>query len=108
MTVLLLIIYIVLAIVAIVIGYMFLFLLWRILPLIFGVSGGVWLWKYGHDNLGIIIGISGFILFFWWNDYLDTRPIKLKDGDYGGGFSTYDKKAVYDKDGNVKGYIDKD
>ncbi|MDQ3776298.1 MAG: hypothetical protein M3461_19040 [Pseudomonadota bacterium] len=72
---------------------------WLFLPTIAGIWGAIWLWKHGHDNWAIIVGIAGLVLQGKWPGW---------STDTSGYHWTRGKNTVYDKNGNVKGYIDKD
>lgn len=74
----------------------------------FGISEGIWPWVQGRDTLTIILGITGLALLLRWRwFYFRSRkkeePTPESDYDW-----TNNKKAIYDKNGHVKGYVDKD
>ncbi|WP_372722047.1 hypothetical protein [Immundisolibacter sp.] len=74
------------------------FAVWMFLPALLGLGLGIWLWVAGHDNIGVVLIISGFIAQALWN-----RKFKTGGYDPMGG-----KSKIYDKSGNVVGYRDKD
>jgi len=69
-------------------------------PLVLGIAGAVLLWRAGHDNLGVIaaaLGIVGEVIL-----------LRRLPGSGDSGPSWYEGKAkIYDKDGNVTGYHDR-
>ncbi|MGH8564531.1 MAG: hypothetical protein ACREXW_10770 [Gammaproteobacteria bacterium] len=101
--------------------WVLLFFLRMLLPLALGIAAGIWLWKSGHDNWGIAVGIIGIVLnnsVLWSEspiakliDWLIDFPINI--GLPKGGADSYsswkdNKNAIYDKNGNVTGYVDKE
>jgi hypothetical protein len=75
------------------------FFIFIFLPTIAGLVIGIWTWWAGHDNLGMLIILVGFIGQYFWG------------GDSGKG-NTYNPMAGkikrYNKSGDVVGYQDKE
>lgn len=83
------------------------------LPLILGLILAKVIWDSGHDNLAVVVGIAvaggGYYLFFKLDDIMELFSSRKEEkSSYSGGFRTADKKAIYDQQGNVTGYVDKD
>ena len=70
-------------------------------PVILGIVLGVWLWVAGYDNVGAVVGVLGQLV------YSKTWRKKLESS--GSSWSWSDgKRATYDREGNITGYVDKD
>lgn len=54
------------------IGGLVAFALW---PAIGGIVAGVFLWRAGHDNLGVVVGLLGIVGTFIWAKWLSSGPI---------------------------------
>lgn len=100
-------------------GCILVFVVFPGLPLILGLVGCVFLWISGHSNWGVIVLVAGGFLWPPW--YVLVTPLlqrlapdfgHLFDPDIpmgGGGYSgPPGTKAIYDKDGHVTGYVDKE
>lgn len=76
------------------------FFVFLLLPTIAGLVVGIWTWWAGHDNLGMLIILTGFIGQYFWGQR------------FKGSSSTYDpmegKIRRYNKSGDVVGYQDKE
>lgn len=79
--------------------------LFALLPFAVGIPAGVYLWNSGHDNLAVIVWLATFVGGIAWIEWSGPKGT-------GNSGSSYDpmsgKTKVYDRDGNIKGYVDKD
>lgn len=91
-------------VVAFVVGSGVLFVAW---PAMLGVGGGIYLWMNGSDNAGVICIILGIFGNFVW---VNVSGNLMSKNDGGG--SSYDpmddKVALYDSDGDLIGYKDRE
>ena len=85
--------------------------------LIFSIGGGILLWRSGHDNIGIVLIIAGLFFHFavWLRfvDFLEAKwrqwfPPRQTPIDWDAPSRPFGTKAIYDRDGHVTGYVDKD
>lgn len=81
-------------------------------PIITGVVSGIFLCIYKYDNIGVIfILISIGVEYFWNKKFHKKFPSIFGECGSGGGYDDYswhdDKRATYDTDGKVTGYVDK-
>lgn len=78
----------------------------RLWVIILAIVLTIWLWKIDHDNLAVLIFFAGIVLEIIWYRFIVSK-LGLEDLD-----SVSDpmeeKKALYNKEGNVIGYEDKD
>ena len=78
------------------------YIIWTYFPSLIGVVGGVWLWLSGHDNLSVALVLFGFVCNIFWIKRL-ADSIEPWERDY----PVSDKVRIYDADGNVTGYQDR-
>ena len=82
------------------------YFLYKISPLLIGIGSGAILWFSGHDNIGLLIGIAGVVLQIAWV----VKSLRRSEAEW----ALYpspddpmsDKKARYNKDGEIIGYED--
>lgn len=76
-----------------------------LLPWIIVLGGGTLLWVSGHDNWGVIFAVSVFVVSWIWESWFPHSESSSSGSSYSW---KHNKRAIYTKEGEVKGYIDKD
>ena len=79
--------------------------LFFMLPLAVGIPIGVYLWNSGHDNVAVVFLLVVLVAQFAWFSYREGK----QPASSGSSFDPMSGKTkVYDRDGNIKGYVDND